>query len=112
MIGPVLFGAVLLALTSLQYDFMLGIGWHPLTDPAGSWPSGLALGHYGPVQVANFVASGLLLTLFALGLHLGVTDGRGSPPGPALLFVAGVAMALMGVETDPIRRVGPVACTA
>jgi hypothetical protein len=108
MIGPILFGTVLLALSALEYDFMLGIGWHPLTDPAGAWPSGLALGHYGPVQVADFVASGLLLALFALGLHLGVTDGRGSPPlGPALLFVAGVAMALMSFETDPIRRVGP-----
>jgi hypothetical protein len=108
MIGPILFGTVLLALSALEYDFMLGIGWHPLTDPAGAWPSGLALGYYGPVQVADFVASGLLLALFALGLHLGVTDGRGSPPlGPALLFVAGVAMALMGFETDPIRRVGP-----
>jgi Protein of unknown function (DUF998) len=108
VIGPILFGTVLLALSALEYDFMLGIGWHPLTDPAGAWPSGLALGHYGPVQVANFVASGLLLALFALGLHLGVTDRCGSPTlGPALLFVAGVAMALMGFETDPIRRIGP-----
>ncbi len=107
MIGPILFGTVILALSALEYDFMLGIGWPPLTDPAGAWPSGLALGLYGPVQVANFVASGLLLALFALGLHLGVTDARGSVFGPALLFVAGVAMALMGFETDPIRRVGP-----
>jgi hypothetical protein len=104
--GPLLFATVLLALSALQYDFMLGIGWHPLTDPAGAWPSGLALGPYGSVQVANFVVSGLLLALFALGFHLGVTDGHGSPFGPAFLFVAGVAMALMGFETDPIGRVG------
>jgi uncharacterized membrane protein YidH (DUF202 family) len=107
MIGPILFGTVLLALSALEYDFMLGIGWHPLTDPAGAWPSGLALAHYGPVQVANFVVSGLLLAFFSLGLHLGVRDGYGSPLGPAFLFAAGVAMALMGFETDPIRRVGP-----
>lgn len=74
MCGPVLFATVLLALSALQYDFMLGIGWRPLTDPAGAWPSGLALGPYGTVQVANFVVSGLLLALFALGFHLGVTD--------------------------------------
>src|SRR5215218_8472023 len=104
MMGPALFGSVLLALSALEYDFMLGIGWRPLSDPAGAWPSGLALGHYGPVQVANFVASGLLLALFALGLHLGTTDGRGSRLGPALLSMAGTAMALMGFETDPIRR--------
>src|ERR687890_2851007 len=106
-IGPVLFGGVLVALSVLEYDFMLGIGWQPVADPAGAWPSGLALGPYGAAQVANFVASGLLLAFFALGLHLGATNGRGSPFGSALLFVAGTAMALMGFETDPIRRIGP-----
>jgi Protein of unknown function (DUF998) len=94
MLGPVMFVTVLLALSALQYDFMLEIGWCPL-----------ALGPYGLLQDANFVASGLLLMLFATGLHLGVGDTRGL--GPALLFVAGTAMALMGFESDPIQRVGP-----
>ncbi len=57
--------------------------------------------------MANFVISGLVLVYFGLGLHLGTTDGRGSRLGPALLSMAGTAMALMGFETDPIRRVGP-----
>ena len=107
VIGPLLFGTVLLALSALQYDFMLGIGWRPVADPADAWPSGLALGPYGTAQIANFVVSGLLLAFFAVGLHLGVTNGRGSPSGPALLLAAGTAMALMGFETDPIRRIGP-----
>ena len=107
MVSPVLFGAVLALLTALQHDFIIGIGWRPLVDPADAWPSGLALGPYGFLQIANFVASGLLLALFAIGLHLEVGDGRGSEVGPCLLFVAGAAMALMGFETDPIRRVGP-----
>jgi hypothetical protein len=107
MVGPVLFGTVLLALTTLEYDFMLGIGWHPFTDPADAWPSGLALGPYASLQVANFVVSGILLMLFAPGLHLGATNERASRIGPGLLFVAGMAMAMMGFETDPIRRVGP-----
>jgi uncharacterized membrane protein YidH (DUF202 family) len=106
-IGPVLFGSLLLALSVLEYDFMIGIGWHPLMNPAGAWPSGLALGPYGLVQVASFVVSGLLLAFFSLGLHLGARDGYGSPLGPAFLFVAGTAMVLMGFETDPIRRIGP-----
>jgi len=107
-VGPALFVGVLFTLSVLQYDFMLGIGWRPVANPAGAWPSGLALGRYGAAQVASFVVSGLLLCVFALGLHLQVT-GRRSPasPGPALLFLAGVAMALMGFKTDPIRRVGP-----
>jgi uncharacterized membrane protein YidH (DUF202 family) len=107
VVGPVLFTAALLALTVLQYDFMLGIGWRPFRDPAGAWPSGLALGPYGWVQTLSFVISGTLLALFAAGLHFGTTDGRGSWIGPALLLTAGVAMALMGFETDPIRRTGP-----
>jgi hypothetical protein len=106
-IGPVLFGSVLIALSVLEYDFMLGIGWHPVTDPADAWPSGLALGSYGFAQVANFVVSGLLLAFFSLGLHLGTKDGHGPPLGPAFLFVAGTAMMLLGFETDPIRRIGP-----
>ena len=86
---------------------MLGIGWHPLTNPAGAWPSGLALGPFGLAQVASFVVSGLLLAFFSLGLHHGTREGHGSPLGPAFLFVAGTAIALMGFETDPIRRIGP-----
>jgi hypothetical protein len=107
MMGPALFGSVLLTLSALEYDFMLGIGWRPVADPAGAWPSALALGPFGLVQVANFVVSGLLLAFFSLGLHLGTTNGHGSPLGPALLFVAGTAMALMGFKTDPIGRVEP-----
>jgi hypothetical protein len=106
-VGPVLFGVVLVVLTVVQYDFMIGIGWRPLQDPAGAWPSGLALGPYGWVQVLNFVVSGLLLMLLALGLHCAATSGHGSRVGPALLFVAGAVMALMGFNTDPISREGP-----
>jgi hypothetical protein len=107
-IGPVLFGGVLLALSVLEYDFMLGIGWRPAADPAGAWPSGLALGPYGAVQTANFVISGFLLCLFALGLHLEIATGRAPAlPGSVLLFVAGIALALLGFGTDPIERAGP-----
>ena len=107
MVGPVLFGVVLMALTAVQYDFMIGIGWRPLEDPAGAWPSGLALGPYGWAQVLNFVVSGLLLMLLAVGLHCTAASGHGSRIGPTLLFVAGAAMALMGFNTDPILRQGP-----
>jgi hypothetical protein len=74
MIGPVLFGGVLLALSVLEYDFMLGIGWRPVANPSGAWPSGLALGPYGLAQVVNFVVSGLLLAFFAIGVHLETTE--------------------------------------
>src|SRR5919199_579281 len=109
MVGPVLFAATLLALSVIEYHFMLEIGWRPLADPAGAWPSGLALGPYGWIQTANFILSGVLLMLFAAGLHLETKNARGSRTGSASLFVAGAAMALMGFDTDPIRRTRPVA---
>lgn len=105
IVGPAFFGTVLAVLTTLQYGFMLEIGWEPLRDPSGAWPSGLALGPYGLAQDLNFVLSGLLLTIFAVGLHRGIRGG--SQTGPALLFAAGVAMALFAFETDPIDRAGP-----
>lgn len=103
--GPPLFAAVLAALTALQYDFMLGMGWRPIRDPAGAWPSGLALGPYGWAMDLGFAVSGVLLVVFALGLHRALP--RGPKAGPALLSLSGVAMALLAFETDPIRRTGP-----
>ena len=105
VLGPPLFAAVLAALTAFQYDFMLGIGWRSFGDPSGAWPSGLALGPYGWLMDLGFAVSGILLMVFALGLHRGLP--RGSKAGPALLFLSGAAMALLAFETDPIRRTGP-----
>ncbi len=99
MTGPVLFGGGLVTLTGLQYDFLVGIGWEPLRNPSGAWPSGLSLGPYGWVQDLDFAVSGLLLAVFALGLYRGMAGA--SRVGPALLFVAGIAMALLGFKIDP-----------
>ena len=105
MVGPALFALVVVALTIAQYDFMLGIGWRPLEDPAGAWPSGLALGLYGWAQSLNFAISGLLLVVFASGLHRGMANGPKT--GSVLLAISSVAMALLAFDTDPIIRTGP-----
>jgi hypothetical protein len=103
------FGTVIVVLTILQYDFMSGLGWRPIGDSSGvPWPSGLALGPLGSLQVANFVLFGLALIFFAVGLHRGVeAGGRGSRVGPALLVLAGAAMVLAGFKTDPDVSGGP-----
>ena len=34
LLGPLLFGVVVLTLTIVKYDFLLSLGWHPLKNPA------------------------------------------------------------------------------
>ena len=100
MIGPVLFGFLILLLTLLEYDFMRDLGWHPLRESNFPWPSGLALGPYGWLQVANFILFGFLLILFAIGLHRELRTRKWDLVGPVLLMVAGIASILCGFKTD------------
>ena len=108
MIGPATFTLTIVVLTLVQYDFMVGLGWHPTRSSDVPWPSGLALVPLGWLQVANFVNFGLMLIAFATGLHRGVArGGRSSTVGPALLVLAGVAMMLAGFKTAPDLSGGP-----
>src|SRR3712207_4231375 len=93
MIGPAVFVLILVVLTLIQYDFMVEIGW--------VWPSGLALGTLGWLQVLNFVFFGLTMIAFAVGLHRSVAvGGRVSWVGPVLFAVSGVAVVLLGFKVD------------
>ena len=76
LLGPILFAVVLVALTLVKYEFLRGLGWHPINDPTFDWPSGLALGKYGWIMTATFIASGLLMTLFAARLFLDLEPAR------------------------------------
>ena len=102
MIGPAVFALIVIVLTVLQYDFMVRLGWAPVGVSDVPWPSALALGPYGFLQVLNFVLFGVMLMVFAAGLQRGVAlSGRVSWAGPACLVAAGVALALLGFKTDP-----------
>ena len=107
MIGPVLFGSLLLLLTVLEYDFMRSYGWHPFRESDFPWPSGLALGPYGWLQVANFILFGFSLLVFAIGLHRELHAMKRERVGPILLMVAGIASMLCGFKTDPGLSAGP-----
>jgi len=107
MIGPVIFVLIVIVLTVLQYGFMRGLGWHPIEGSGVPWPSGLALGPYGWLQVLNFILFGLLVIAFAAGLHRRVS-GRAAKIGTGLLMLAGVALVLLGFKTDPnLLSTGP-----
>ena len=103
MLGPVLFGAVLVSLTLLEYDFMRSLRWDPLLAATTDWPSGLSLGPYGGWMIAAFITGGLLLMLFALGLY------RLFPAslGPAFLFIAGAGLMMLSSLTDPTYTSAP-----
>lgn len=105
--GPVLFAGVLVVLSFLEKDFMLALGWNPITAVTHDWPSGLALGPLGPVMTTTFISSGLVLVFFALGLRRAF---RAAPAGSAasiLLALAGLAMSLLAFPTDPTNSRQP-----
>lgn len=103
MIGPALFGGMLVILTILEYDFMRSLRWHPIHAATTDWPSGLALGPHGGWMVATFILGGLLLALFAFSLQRFFPNSL----GPTLLFVAGIALAMLSSLTDPTYRTTP-----
>jgi Protein of unknown function (DUF998) len=108
MIGPALFAIIVVVLTVAQYGFMVDLGWDPIGTSDVPWPSGLALGPWGWLQVVNFILFGVALMDFAVGLHRGVAARvRGSVIGPVLLVVAAVALVLAAFKTDPSLAGGP-----
>ncbi|WP_433435448.1 DUF998 domain-containing protein [Nonomuraea sp. CA-141351] len=91
--GPLFVIAFLLeGATRADYD--------PLRHPVSS----LALGPYGWMQIANFVITGLLMFLFAIGLRRGLQAvGRRSTWGPLLVGMYAIALVGAGVfVTDPV----------
>ncbi len=107
MLGPILFTLVLIILTIVQYDFMRGLGWHPINDPTFDWPSGLALGKYGFVMTAAFIISGLLMFIFAIRLKADLGPAGASQTGSTLLALSGLALAGLAFTTDPTIRDTP-----
>ncbi len=107
LLGPILFALVLITLTIIQYDFLRGLGWHPINDPTFDWPSGLALGRYGIVMTATFIISGLLIAILALRLKADLESDVTSQAGSALLVLSGLALASLAFTTDPTIRSTP-----
>jgi len=107
ILGPLLFGGVVTTLTILKYDFLLSLGWHPLSAPTFDWPSGLALGKYGWIMTATFILSGCMLTFFASGLRLNLPRSRISLIATFVLSLAGLALASLAFTTDPTIRSTP-----
>ncbi|MEV0381053.1 DUF998 domain-containing protein [Nonomuraea sp. NPDC050643] len=80
-------------------------GYDPLRHPVSS----LALGPSGWTQIANFVITGLLMLLFAIGLRRALhAAGRPSTWGPLLVGTYAIGLVGAGVfVTDPVSGYPP-----
>ncbi|MGH2572129.1 MAG: DUF998 domain-containing protein [Actinomycetota bacterium] len=87
IVGPILFTVAFV----LQALFRPG--YSHVAEPV----SALAAGPNGWIQNANFLVFGLLVIVFALGLHLGMRPTRRGVAGPALLALSGVGLMLAGL---------------
>lgn len=105
IIGPLLLGGVITALTILERDFMLSIGWK-FNAPL-DWPSGLALGPLGWLMTLTFLIGGILIVLFASGLRLSLPRLRSAGVASWLLILSGVGMVGLISPTDKTIRTTP-----
>jgi hypothetical protein len=64
------------------------------------WPSSLARGPYGWVQVTTFVITGLLILILAAAVRDDLPRRRASAMGVVLLALLGVALILAGFRVD------------
>ncbi len=81
IIAPILF-AILVVVGGLFYK-----GYSHATYAVSEL--GGVTARYPLIQNANFFVVGVLIMAFAVGLHRGLTDGRGSKVGPVLLGIFG-----------------------
>jgi hypothetical protein len=97
-VGSVLFVVIVVALTKVQWSFLKGRGWDPVRTSDVPYPSTLALGPAGWLQVLNFAILGLAL----LAVPAGLWRALDPPPlaAAALLVVAGLAGLALMAPTD------------
>ena len=92
IVGPLLFVVV----------FLVEGATRPGYSQWRQFVSQLATGDGAWTQIVNFVACGVLVIAFAVGLRLALAGTRGSIGGPVLLGLFGVALLVAGAfPTDP-----------
>jgi len=95
VIGPVIYAIVVLTLGLLRP------GYNPVTQSMSEFgevgaPNAIVM------NAAGFILLGLLMIAFTFGLHRGISKGKGSKIGPALLAVTGVGLVGAGIfPCDP-----------
>jgi hypothetical protein len=99
---PFVFLGLIVVLTVLEYDFLRGLGLR-FTEPydvAVPYPSSLARGDWGWLQIANFLALGALALVFLQGLRTQFRGRWSSRIATGALGVFGGAALLNAVPTS------------
>ena len=97
--GPLFLTAVA-ANTWASMDFLRGLGWQLIGGKDIPWPSSLAVGPYGWVQIAAFVLAGALMMVFGVGLRRALPARRWSTAAVVLVVTAGAAIAASAFPVD------------
>jgi Protein of unknown function (DUF998) len=77
-------------------------------DPRVHLLSLLSLGDWGWIQVLNFVGSGVLNVLYAIGLRRRLHPGRSDTAAPVFIAAYGIGLVAVGIfTTDPAHGFPP-----
>lgn len=98
--APPVFAVGAALATWANLDFMRGLGWSLLDHGDSAWPSGLAQGPHGWIQVATFAATGLLLLVFVAGFRTALRGRRSGRTATALLVVLALGFLLAAFPED------------
>jgi hypothetical protein len=95
-----IFALTVVVLTWLEWEFLHGLGWTVRESGEVNYPSSLARGDYGIVQVLNFVLLGALGLVFLLGLRTQFVRRRSGMVATVALGVFALAGLLNAMPTD------------
>jgi len=112
IIGPILFTVVLAILGLFRHGYSHVSQLMSELGEVGA-PNALVM------NTAGLTLLGLLMVAFAFGLHRGISEGKGSKVGPALIAASGTALAMTGifpcdpgcVGVTPTGRIHSIAAT-
>jgi hypothetical protein len=81
-------------------DYLHRLGWAFVGGEQVPWPSSLARGPYGWVQVATFVITGLLIVVLTIAVREQLPRRRASSYAVVFLGLLGVALILAAFRVD------------
>ncbi len=103
--AAVLFPTLIVLGTALQWDYMhQQWGWRLTEETAVPFPSGLATGPWGFLQITNFAVTGLLVLVFGQVLASSLRVGHARHVTRFGMGVMGVALMASTFPTDFVYR--------